>query len=127
LANSDKINLKATTDVSEAEWVSVSSTPELAFDHKKILDYALKRLRWKFEYTTVAFSLLEKKFTLSELQAIYETVFNKKFDKRNFRKKILSLNILNEEEIKKNVSNRPPQLFSLKEKIGKIVEILGTN
>ncbi len=127
LANSDKINLKATTDVSEARWFLVSKLPELAFDHKKIMDYALKRLKWKFEYTTVAFSLLDKKFTLSELQAIYEIVFNKKFDKRNFRKKILSLGILNEEEIKKNVSNRPPQLFSLKEKIGKVIEILGTN
>jgi 8-oxo-dGTP diphosphatase len=127
LVNQENINLSAKTDVVEARWFSVASLPELAFDHRKILNYALKRLRWKFEYTTVAFSLLNKKFTLSELQNIYEIVFNREFDKRNFRKKVLSLGILNEEEIKKDVSHRPPLLYSLKEKIGKIVEIIGIN
>lgn len=124
LVNSDKINLSATTDVSEVQWSSVSKLPQLAFDHKNILEYALKRLRWKFEYTTVAFSLLPEKFTMSRLQAIYEIVFNKQFDKRNFSKKLLSLGILKEEEIKKDVSHRPPQLYSLKADIGEIVEIL---
>ncbi len=124
LVNSENLKLKATTDVKEAKWFSVRKLPPLAFDHEKILKYALKRLRWKFEYTTVAFSLLPKKFTLSELQRIYEIVFNKKFDKRNFRKKILSLNILKKEGKKRNVSHRPPQLYSLKKKIGEIVEIL---
>lgn len=123
LVGSEK-ELHATTDVSEAKWFSMSSLPELAFDHSKILAYAIKRLRWKFEYTTVAFSLLSRKFTLTQLQKIYETVFSKKFDKRNFRKKILSLNILEKEEKMKEVSHRPPNLFSLKAKIGKIVEIL---
>ena len=88
--------------------------------NKKIL----KRLKWKFEYTTVAFSLLPKKFTISEIQNIYEIVFNQQFDKRNFAKKILSLDILKEEEIKKDVSHRPPMLYSLKKDIGEIVEII---
>lgn len=124
LLNSDKIKLTASTDVSDAEWFSVKELPTLAFDHKKILNYALKRLRWKFEYTTVAFSLLPGKFTMGELQRIYEIVFDKQFDKRNFAKKILSLDILHEEEIKKDVSNRPPRLYSLKAGIGQIIEIL---
>ena len=124
LINSEKIKLKATTDVSEASWFSIKTLPKLAFDHKKILDYAIKRLRWKFEYTTVSFSLLPKKFTLSQLQEIYETVFDKEFDKRNFRKKILSLDMLKEEEVNKNVSYRPPQLYSLKKRIGEIIEII---
>ncbi len=124
LVNSEKIKLKAATDVSDAQWFSVKKLPNLAFDHKKILDYALKRLRWKFEYTTVAFSLLGEKFTLSELQKIYEIMFHKKFDKRNFAKKILSLKILKEEGIKKDVSHRPPMLYSLKADIGKIINIL---
>jgi 8-oxo-dGTP diphosphatase len=124
LVNSDKISLQAATDVSEARWFSVSKLPTLAFDHKKILEYALKRLKWKFEYTTVAFSMLPEKFAMSSLQNIYEIVFSKKFDKRNFAKKLLSLNILNEEEVKKGVSYRPPQLYSLKKKIGEIVEII---
>jgi 8-oxo-dGTP diphosphatase len=124
LTNSDKIELKATTDVSDAKWFSLKSLPSLAFDHDKILKYALKRLKWKFEYTAVAFSLLPKKFTLSQLQELYEIVFNKKFDKRNFRKKLFSLNILKEEETKTDVSHRPPKLYSLKANISEIVEII---
>ena len=108
LINSEEIRLKASTDVSEAKWFPIKKIPQLAFDHKKIFDYSLKRLKWKFEYTTVAFSLLPKKFTISQIQKIYEIVFNKKFDKRNFVKKILFLDILKEEEIKKDVSHRPP-------------------
>jgi len=124
LVNSENIKLKATTDVLDAQWFLVKKTPQLAFDHKKILDYSLKRLKWKFEYTTVSFSLLSKKFTISQIQKIYEIVFNKKFDKRNFAKKIISLNILKEEGIKKDVSHRPPMLYSLKKNIGDIVEII---
>ncbi len=124
LANYENLKLKASTDVSETDWFSVSKLPKLAFDHKKILDYALKRLRWKFEYTTVAFSLLPEKFTMGQLQAIYEIVFGKRFDKRNFVKKIISLDILEEEGIKKEVSYRPPKLYSLKKKVGEIIEII---
>lgn len=124
LLNSDKIDLKASEDATEAKWFPCFNLPELSFDHQKIMNYAIKRLRWKFEYTPVAFSLLPKKFTMSQLQELYEIVFKKKFDKRNFRKKILSLNILNEKEIKKDVSHRPPQLFSLKSNIPDIVEII---
>lgn len=127
LINSEKAKqkLKPTADAKEAEWFHISSIPKLAFDHDKILKYAIKRLRWKFEYTTVAFSMLSKKFTLTQLQKIYELVFDKKFDKRNFRKKILSLNLLEPtEDIKKDVSYRPPKLYSFKKKIGDIVEII---
>ncbi len=124
LVNSENIKLKATTDVSEAQWFSVKKLPLVAFDHKKILEYALKRLRWKFEYTTIAFSLLPKEFTIGQIQKIYEIIFDKKFDKRNFAKKLLSLEILEEEKIKRGVSHRPPMLYSLKKNIGEIVEIL---
>lgn len=124
LVNSEKIKLRASTDAEDAEWFPVNKIPPLAFDHKKILTYALKRLRWKFEYTTVAFSLLQEKFTISEVQKIYEIVFRKKFDKRNFAKKLLSLKILKEEGINKDVSHRPPMLYSLKTDIGEIVNIL---
>lgn len=120
-----KQKLKASTDASEARWFSISSLPSLSFDHNKILKYAIKRLKWKFEYTTIAFSLLPEKFTLTQLQKIYEIVFNKEFDKRNFRKKLFSLNILEPtKEIQEDVSYRPPQFYSLKGKIGEIVEII---
>jgi len=124
LSNHENLKLSASTDASEAELFPVFKLPSLAFDHAKIVNYALKRLRWKFEYTTVAFSLLPNKFTMGQLQQIYEIVFNKKFDKRNFAKKLLSLNILKEEGIKKDVSYRPPMLYSLKTDIGEVIEIL---
>ena len=123
LINSDKILLRAETDASDAKWFHISKIPALAFDHKKIMEYAIKRLKWKFEYTAVAFSLLPYKFTMSQVQGLYEIVFNQEFDKRNFAKKMLSLNILKEEEIKKDVSHRPPQLYSLKKNIAPIIEI----
>ena len=124
LVNSDNINLEAKTDASDSRWFSVKKLPALAFDHKKILDYAIKRIKWKFEYKNIVFSFLPKGFTMGQVQIIYETVFGRKFDKRNFAKKIMSLNILREEGIKKDVSHRPPMSYSLKNNIGNIVEIL---
>lgn len=124
LVNSKEMKPKAASDAADAQLFPVSKIPQLAFDHKQVLDYALKRLKWKFEYTTVAFSMLPKLFTISQIQKIYEIVFDKKFDKRNFNKKILSLNILQEERINKDVSYRPPMLYSLKKNIGEIVNIL---
>lgn len=124
LVNSENLTLHPSTDVKEANWFSIASLPKLAFDHKKILEYSYQRLKWKFEYTTVAFSLLPKKFTISQILNIYEIVFDKKFDKRNFVKKIKNLKILKPEETKKDVSFRPPKLYSLKKKIGDIIEII---
>lgn len=108
-----------------AELFSIKSIPKLAFDHNAILNYALQRLRWKLEYTNIAYSLLPEKFTLSELQETYEIILGKKFDKRNFRKKIFSLNILADaKEIKKGVSHRPAKLFSFKKREPEIIKIL---
>lgn len=125
LINSNKLNLKVSTDASAVKWFSLDNMPKLAFDHKKILKYSLQRLRWKLEYTTVAFSLLPKEFTLTNLQNIYETVFSKDFDKRNFRKKILSLNILKYTgKLTLDVAHRPAKIYSFKGKIGQIINML---
>jgi 8-oxo-dGTP diphosphatase len=125
LINSEAIKLTASSDVSDAKWFSIKKLPELAFDHREIMEYAIKRLRWKFEYTTMVFSLLPQKFTLSNIQSIYEIIFDKKFDKRNFRKKIISLDIVKQtKEIEKKVSHRPPRLYSFKGEIGDIIEII---
>lgn len=112
------------TSEHESNWFSVSSLPSLGFDHNKILTYAIQRLKWKFEYRTVAFSLLPEKFTMSQLQDLYEIVFSAKFDKRNFRKKILSLDILKERGLMKDVSFRPPMLYSLKKDVSGVINIL---
>jgi 8-oxo-dGTP diphosphatase len=107
--------LKATTDAVDARWFIVKKLPKLSFDHKDIIDYALMRLRWKLEYTNIVRNLLPKHFTLSNLQKVYEIILNRKIDKRNFRKKILSLNLIKPfHKPKKNVPFRPPQLWRFK-------------
>jgi 8-oxo-dGTP diphosphatase len=116
--------LSAGSDAEDAKWFSLSSLPALAFDHASIVKYALQRLRWKFEYTTAGFALLPKEFTLNEIQNLYEIVFGKPFDKANFRKKILSLDILDELNIRKNVSHRPPKTYRLKIRVGDAAEII---
>ena len=68
--------------------------PPLAFDHGEILQYTLQRLRGKLEYTTIGFQLLGERFTLSELQEVYEAILNRRLDKRNFRKKLLMTRIV---------------------------------
>lgn len=111
LISSDR-KLKAGTDASEASWWPAHRTPKLAFDHAKILGYALDRLRNKLEYTTVGFQLLPSKFTFGELQSVYEAILEKKLDKRNFRRKIAELKILKPltREYRSDVG-RPAQLF----------------
>ncbi len=85
---------RAGDDAAEVGWWSIYDLPPLAFDHDKILAYALTRLRYKLEYTAVGFSLLPEQFTLTQLQAAYEIVLGVRLDKRNFRRKILSAGIL---------------------------------
>jgi 8-oxo-dGTP diphosphatase len=100
----------------ETAWFSMFNLPELAFDHADILDYALTRLRYKLEYTAVGFQLLPDVFTLSELQKAYETILGEKLDKRNFRRKILSAEILAETgQKKKEGEGRPAKLYRYRE------------
>lgn len=91
---------------------SISDLPSLAFDHAHIVEYALERLRYKLEYTAVGFQLLPDQFTLSELQHAYETILGETLDKRNFRRKILSADILEETgKKKKEGEGRPAMLY----------------
>jgi 8-oxo-dGTP diphosphatase len=78
--------LRAGSDAGEVAWWSIYKLPELAFDHGQILDYTLQRLRGKLGYSNIAFQLLPEKFTLTELQRVYEVILGEKLDKRNFRK-----------------------------------------
>lgn len=101
----------ANTDAEDSRWFPVASLPDLAFDHPEILRTAIERLRNKFEYTTASFSLLPDRFTLTDLQKVYEAVLDRPLDKRNFRKKILSLDILNSTgEFQRGIS-RPAELY----------------
>ncbi|KKS30644.1 MAG: NUDIX hydrolase [Parcubacteria group bacterium GW2011_GWA2_43_11] len=94
-------------------WVPVHEVDKLAFDHNEILDTAVVRLAGKLLYTNIVRHLLPKKFTLTELQKVYEIIRNETFDKRNFRKKILSMNIIHDTgEMQTGVANRPASLYS---------------
>jgi 8-oxo-dGTP diphosphatase len=99
------------SDVGDARWWSIYALPDLAFDHQRILEYALQRLRWKLEWTALGFLLLPKEFTLSELQRVYETVLNEPLDKRNFRRKILSAGVLEESGNMRAGDHRPAKLY----------------
>jgi len=94
-------------------WFSVGALPELAFDNRAVLEYALQRLRYKLEYTNVAYSLLPERFTMTRLQQVYETILDKKLDKRNFRKRMLSLGIIEPTtESLVEGAHRPARLYS---------------
>jgi len=112
LLDSERLQVRAASDAGDVGWFSVYSLPPLAFDHEKILQYALNRLRGKLEYTTIAFSLLPEQFTLRELQRVSEIILHRKLDKRNFRKKILATGILEDTGAKKmEGTHRPARLY----------------
>lgn len=107
----------AATDAADARWERVRNiteghSPQLAFDHEEILAVARRRLRNKVRYQPLGFELLPKKFTLRQLQHLYETVLERKLDKRNFRRKILSMNLLEElDEVEQGVAHRAARMF----------------
>lgn len=94
-------------------WHKVSDLPALAFDHKEIIQYSLKRTRERLEMCPVAYQLLNEKFTLTEMQKAYELIMGKKLDKRNFRKKVIQTEGLRElDEFSKSTSKRPARLYT---------------
>lgn len=107
--------LHAGTDASDAQWKSVYDLPEMAFDHEEIVTYALKRLRYKLEYTAVGFRMLPKTFTLSQLQRAYETILGEKLDKRNFRRRILQASVIEETGKMQTGDGRPAKLYHYRE------------
>ena len=122
LMHRKKFKIEASSDASEANLFSVSSLPKLAFDHEDILEYALMRIRNKIQYTNAVWSILPENFTLGEIQNVYEIIWGRKTDKRNFRKKILSLGLLKPAgKMKKGFRQRPAKLYAFKTK--KYVEL----
>ena len=85
---------RAASDAANAEWFPVAKLPKLAFDHAEIIATALGRLQGKVRYQPIGFELLPPKFTLSELQHLYEAILETPLDKRNFRKKVLGFGLL---------------------------------
>lgn len=107
--------LQAGTDASEAAWFPVAKLPSVAFDHKKIVEYAHQRIRNKLDYTGVGFELLPEKFTLSELQLVHEAILDETLDKRNFRRKITQRGIVKPIKEWQKTGRKPAQLYRFSE------------
>lgn len=120
--------VQAATDARDAAWFGVHDVPSLAFDHAEILALALERLRTRLRYEPIGFELLPKKFTLSQLQHLYEMVLERELDKRNFRKKVLAMDLLVEtDEVEKEVAHRAARLYKFDERKYKRLKKAGFN
>ncbi|WP_298756278.1 NUDIX domain-containing protein [uncultured Psychroserpens sp.] len=117
LVRPNTFKIFASTDAVEVAWFNIKELPELAFDHKDILKIAIERLQGKITYEPIGFELLDKKFPFSDLEKLYTTLLGREIDRRNFRKKIIGLNVLDEldEKISKG-SGRPANLFQFNQK-----------
>ena len=112
LTNLADHKIHASTDASNAAWFRIDDIPTLAFDHDQILTTARKRLQGKTSYQPIGLELLPEKFPLRMLQSVYEKILDRVLDKRNFRKKILRMGILQElNEIETDVSHRAARLY----------------
>jgi 8-oxo-dGTP diphosphatase len=108
----DKALRPLTNYAKKAQWININELPKLAFDHQHIYDKGLEKIKRRIKHLPIAFELLPEKFTLTQVQNVYELILGKKLDKRNFRKKILSFGVLKElDEKQKGVSFRAATLY----------------
>lgn len=117
LVRPNHFKIQAATDAKEVQWFPVKELPDLGFDHRLILDTAKERLKSKLQYQPIGFDLLNKEFPFSDLENLYTTILDHKIDRRNFRKKILSFEIVEEtDKIHQKGSGRPAKLFKFNNK-----------
>jgi 8-oxo-dGTP diphosphatase len=107
--------LRAGTDASEAASFPVTDLPPLAFDHRKIVEYAHQRIRNKLDYTNVGFELLPERFTLTELQLVHESILGQPLDKRNFRRRLQQKGIVKPTKEMQRTGRKPAQLYRFAE------------
>ena len=102
----------------ECKWISLENLPTLALDHGEIIQEAQRNLRQSINYLPIGRSLLPTKFTMYDLQTIYEAILGKELDRGNFQRKMMKLNFLNRhEKLMTGASNKPPYLYSLNDKV----------
>jgi 8-oxo-dGTP diphosphatase len=112
LAKLSDHRLRAATDAIGVGWFALDDLPALAFDHDAIVARAYERLRGKVRHAPIGFELLPSRFSLTQLQRLYEIVLGTELDKRNFRKKILAMNLLIEtDELEQGVRHRAARLY----------------
>ncbi|MBV8773073.1 MAG: NUDIX hydrolase [Deltaproteobacteria bacterium] len=106
------------------EWFEVSALPDLAYDHAEIADYAVRRLKSKLEYTNIACNLLPSTFTFAQLEELYGIVLGRALDRRNFRRRILAMNLLNRLPLERRGNHRPAALYSFRQRSLQAIEML---
>jgi 8-oxo-dGTP diphosphatase len=108
----------------DGRWFEVSALPELAYDHSVMAEYALRRLKAKLEYTNIACNLLPETFTFAELEALYAKILERPIDRRNFRRRILSMGILRRLPAVRRGAHRPAALYSFAKRSPQVIEML---
>ena len=112
LVASKRLRLRTDEHSEGVGWFALDELPELAFDHAQMVETAHQRLAAKLEYSTIAFQFMPERFTLSELQNVYQIILNCDLDKRNFRKRMLAMDQIRQTaEVRKNGSHRPARLY----------------
>jgi len=116
LVNIENHNIKL-NKTNYAEFYDIDEKPELAFDHDEIIEFALKRVKRRFKYRPIGINLLPDEFTLNELENLYSSFLGKKFDKRNFRRRILEMDIIKlVNKVQKNPVGRKSNVYKFDEK-----------
>lgn len=118
LVKPENYTLDPGSTASAVKWFKIGDVPELPYDHKDILTSGLNHLKHKVRHEPIGFNLLPKKFTLLQLQELYEAILEKKLDKPNFRRKLMKMNLLDPcEEKQTDVSHRAASLYRFDKKI----------
>ncbi len=112
LVPSKRLRLRTGEHSEGGTWFSLNELPELAFDHAQMVDTAHQRLAAKLDYSTIAFQFMPERFTLSDLQNVFQIILNRDLDKRNFRKRMRAMEQIRQtSELRKNGNHRPARLY----------------
>lgn len=119
IVDKSKVNfIKETLKTSDCDWFDIDNIPLLAYDHNEILSTTLEHLKKRIRETDFLKYLYPQGFTMPEIQMVYESILNKKFDRRNFRKKLLSLGFISEtNKLEKFDGNKPAKVYMFKDNI----------
>jgi ADP-ribose pyrophosphatase YjhB (NUDIX family) len=118
LVNADNYKLNPGFTATDAQWFNIHQVPNLPYDHNEILAFGFNHLKHKVRHEPIGFNLLPKKFTLHQIQKLYEAILETELDKPNFRRKLLNMNLLVPcEEKQKDVSHRAANLYRFDKKI----------
>lgn len=120
----DALRLNPAPKYADIRWFPAHHLPRLAYDHDQVARLSLQRLSAKLQYTNIVYSLLPREFTLSELQEVYETILNRRLDRRNFRKRIITLGLLQQLKTKRHGTHRPASLYAFRERRPMVIEML---